>query len=270
MKPQIVNADLDDMLFENREREYGAYSLRKSYTGRLMIGTCSVLLFFMLSAFTPNMIGYFGEEKVATEKLNYTVIDIMKIDTKVLEEEKKIIVPPKPPEVTIKIKAFLIPEPVKEEDLKDEQEMVSIDSLLNAPALGLVDVEGTTNLDDIDWFEGDGEGEAKVIEEEKLPNEKDFIFVSEEPSPVNMEEIRKLIGYPELARDAGIEGQVVVRVLVDKFGKYRKHKVIKRIHPILAEACEKQLPKMRFTPAIQGGDPIHFWVNIPFKFVLKN
>ena len=76
------------------------------------------------------------------------------------------------------------------------------------------------------------------------------------------------IGYPSIAQDADIQGRVVVRILVDKYGRYRKHKVIKKIHPILAEAVEKEIDGLRFTPAIQAGKPIPFWVNVPFNFVL--
>ncbi|MEL6592497.1 MAG: energy transducer TonB, partial [Bacteroidota bacterium] len=78
------------------------------------------------------------------------------------------------------------------------------------------------------------------------------------------------IGYPQIARDAGIEGNVVVRVLVDKRGNYDKHKIITQVHPILTKAVEEHISKLQFTPAIQGGKPIKFWVNIPFNFKLLN
>ncbi|MEL7340987.1 MAG: energy transducer TonB, partial [Bacteroidota bacterium] len=78
------------------------------------------------------------------------------------------------------------------------------------------------------------------------------------------------IGYPQIARDAGIEGNVVVRVLVDKRGNYDKHKIITQVHPILTKAVEEHIAKLQFTPAIQGGKPIKFWVNIPFNFKLLN
>jgi len=85
-----------------------------------------------------------------------------------------------------------------------------------------------------------------------------------------MDEVKNIIGYPDIARDAHIQGQVVVRVLVDEKGNYRKHKMIKRVHPILAEAVENHIHKLKFSPAIQGNRPIKFWVNIPFRFMLMN
>ncbi|MCB0842763.1 MAG: energy transducer TonB, partial [Bacteroidetes bacterium] len=85
---------------------------------------------------------------------------------------------------------------------------------------------------------------------------------------VNINDIKKLIGYPQIARDASIQGMVVVRVLVDKNGNYAKHKVTNEVHPILSRAVEEHVNKLKFTPAIQGGKPIKFWVNIPFNFML--
>ena len=79
-----------------------------------------------------------------------------------------------------------------------------------------------------------------------------------------------MIGYPQIARDAGIEGRVIIRVLVDEHGNYVRHRVISSVHPMLTKACAEHLAELQFTPAIQGGRPIKFWVNIPFMFTLIN
>jgi protein TonB len=110
-----------------------------------------------------------------------------------------------------------------------------------------------------------------VIREEPKKKEPDinaFVFVQEEPKPINMDEVQAAVGYPTVARDADIEGVVVVRVLVDEYGNYRKHRIIKTAHPVLSEAVESKIKMLRFTPAIQGGKPIAFWVNVPFRFTL--
>ncbi len=99
---------------------------------------------------------------------------------------------------------------------------------------------------------------------EPAPDINDFIFADEEPRPLNLSEIVKRIGYPQMAREAGIDGTVVLRVLVGKDGTYRRHKVIDQAHPMLTEAVTEHIDQVKFTPAIQGGKPIPFWVNIPF------
>lgn len=99
---------------------------------------------------------------------------------------------------------------------------------------------------------------------------QEYIIVEEQPKQLNLDEVRKKIGYPEKAQKAKIEGLIIARVLVDKEGKYKKHKVVRSAHLILQEAVEKYLPELRFEPAMQGGKPIAFWVNIPFRFKLDS
>ena len=126
-----------------------------------------------------------------------------------------------------------------------------------------------TGEPDWDAF-GDGDGEPQEVQPvNDDPDPYAFVIAEEQPKAVNMDEIKKLIGYPTMAREAEIEGKVTVRVLVDKTGRYKKHIVLKDPHPILTKAVEKKLNKLQFTPGIQGGNPIKVWVTIPFDFKLQ-
>jgi TonB family protein len=109
---------------------------------------------------------------------------------------------------------------------------------------------------------------ATYAQADSLPDINAFIFAEQEPEPTNMAEIRQLIGYPPEAVEQNIEGQVVVRVLVDENGKYIKHKTIVKGDPLLTSAVEARVDKLEFSPAVQGGKNIKFWVNIPFSFKL--
>lgn len=95
-----------------------------------------------------------------------------------------------------------------------------------------------------------------------------FRYAEKEPILLNMNVVAAKIGYPIIARDAGIEGIVIARVLVDENGDYEKHKYIKKIHPILVTSIDAHIAELKFTPAISDGKPIKFWVNIPFEFKL--
>lgn len=116
-------------------------------------------------------------------------------------------------------------------------------------------------------------GTAEVIQENPLelleaPGINEFIVVEQEPKPLNMVDVQRLIGYPHEARKLGIQGNVVVRVLLNKEGRYLSHKVLNGVSPLLSDEVEKYIPEIRFSPAIQAGKPISFWVNIPFVFKL--
>ncbi|MEZ4774913.1 MAG: tetratricopeptide repeat protein [Bacteroidia bacterium] len=104
--------------------------------------------------------------------------------------------------------------------------------------------------------------------QDEEPEMSSFIFVNEEPVPLNLNEIRKAIGYPQEAIDQNLEGTVIVRVLVDKEGNYRKHAFVKEVSPLLSSAIEPVISQLKFTPAKVGGEPVMYWMNIPFPFKL--
>jgi protein TonB len=112
--------------------------------------------------------------------------------------------------------------------------------------------------------------ETKRDTEDPDPDINAFVALQKDPTPLNLDAIKNQIGYPQIAKDAGIEGTVVVRILIDKNGDYRDHRILKQVHPILSKAVEEQLKQLRFTPGIQAGKPIKAWINLPFQFRLLN
>ncbi len=74
--------------------------------------------------------------------------------------------------------------------------------------------------------------------------------------------------YPELAKKAGIEGTVVVKVLVTTKGDVEKVEVLKS-HPLLDEAAIEAAQQFKFKPGKQRDKFVKVWVSIPFNFKLK-
>jgi TonB family protein len=104
-------------------------------------------------------------------------------------------------------------------------------------------------------------------EAEVYPDPDDFVPVTREPAPLNLSAVRSAIGYPAAAKDAGIEGTVIARVLVNRKGAYVKHKLLGSPPESLAEAVEAKLSMLKFNPAIGSeGAPIPVWINLPFRF----
>ncbi|MDX2283862.1 MAG: TonB family protein [Bacteroidia bacterium] len=270
---QVIKADMDEMVFEERERRYGAYFLRKKYPGHLTVGTTIATIAALLISFGPLVVKNLNlikpKEKAKKIAVNLRVEDMP--PPPALDEDTP--PPPPPPKVEppkVKTVAFNIPVPAPEEEVKPDETIQRQDSLKVAKNLGTQDIEGEDVLVSFDPSAfGDGEPE-EIAAPEAAPSADEFIFAEQEPVAINVDEIRKLIGYPQIAKDAGIEGNVVVRVLVDKRGAYVRHKVINQAHPVLSKAVEEHISKLKFSPAIQGGKPIQFWVNIPFNFKLLN
>ncbi len=89
-----------------------------------------------------------------------------------------------------------------------------------------------------------------------------------EPFPLNQEELKQRIGYPPMAKEAEIEGNVILRVLVNAQGEYVKHIVIEDPYPILTQAVISKLSQLRFAPSMLDRKPISAWVNVTFGFWL--
>ncbi|MBI0398310.1 TonB family protein [Cyclobacterium marinum] len=102
------------------------------------------------------------------------------------------------------------------------------------------------------------------------PSISAIILVDEDPKPLNLGEIYQAIGYPSKAKEAGIEGSVVVSVLVGENGEYLKHKIITHAHPLLSDPVDLEVKNLRFTPAMKAGETVKVWINLPFKFKLVN
>ena len=76
--------------------------------------------------------------------------------------------------------------------------------------------------------------------------------------------------YPEALRAAGVDGRVVIRVVVDTVGRVERASltVVAATHPLFVPAVEQAVARMRFRPAEAGGRRVRQLVEIPFEFVL--
>ena len=73
--------------------------------------------------------------------------------------------------------------------------------------------------------------------------------------------------YPDLAREAGVDGLVIVRALVCACGEVSEVRIRKSI-PMLDGAALRAVSQWIFDPALIGGEPVATWVEIPVRFSL--
>jgi protein TonB len=99
---------------------------------------------------------------------------------------------------------------------------------------------------------------------------------SVKPSPVPLYELDSqptVIGdvripYPEDARSRGIEGTVVLSVLVDETGQVRMVKLISGPGGGLDQAAAKAVERIRFRPALRKGQPVAAQITYRYTFLL--
>ena len=97
------------------------------------------------------------------------------------------------------------------------------------------------------------------------------VFSSKDVQQVALESSVRALRYPEQLRNAGVEGEVLARFIVDSTGSVRKGSVtvVRSSDPEFTRAVLESLPRMRFHPARVGGIPVAQLVEEPFTFSLR-
>ena len=125
--------------------------------------------------------------------------------------------------------------------------------------------------------ESEEEIEAATIEKtadfetfDKMPIQPEaetpeFVAYDTPPRPKAIEKPH----YPSIAKTAGIEGTVILQLLVETNGKVLKAKVLKSLHPELDKAAVDAAYRTTFYPAKQRDKPVKVWVSYPIRFVLE-
>jgi protein TonB len=99
--------------------------------------------------------------------------------------------------------------------------------------------------------------------EEELPQFGQYVYVEELPEAIT--KVSPL--YPDIAREASIDGTVMVQALVGKDGKVKDTRVVKSI-PMLDAAAVTAVKQWVFKPALSNNKPVAVWVAVPVKFTL--
>ena len=101
------------------------------------------------------------------------------------------------------------------------------------------------------------------------PSGPQFKFIPYDDPPRPITPIKPV--YPDIAQEAGIEGQVLIQCFIDKTGRVKETIVIKGVpNTGLNESAVAALRKTRFRPARQRENPVGVWTTIPINFKLQN
>lgn len=115
---------------------------------------------------------------------------------------------------------------------------------------------------------GGGGGEGGIArtapQAEAWPPPDVYIYTDVLPDPV----VEVPPAYPELARDARVEGTVLAKLLVGKDGRVLDVRIENSI-PLLDGAAVEAARQWVFTPALANGRPVLVWVAVPFRFRLQ-
>ena len=258
-----LGLDLDELIFALKNKEYGAYKLRKAYKKYLSIAMWIAIFFFILVTTGPSIY----EALSPKEELSLSrkkVVQISQLaEPPSIGEKKEIqqVEAPPPLKSTIKFTPPVVKpdEQVKEEYIPTVEELKEVDP-------GTKTQEGSSTGVDYSLIEV----EEKVVEEKKEEAPTYFVAVEEMPEPIGgIQSIQSKIVYPEIAKRAGVEGKVYILAFVNEKGDVTKAEVIKGLGAGLDEAALNAVKQTKFTPGKQRGTPVKVQVSIPIVFKLQ-
>ena len=167
---KIQSADILDIIFDGRNKEYGAYDLRKTYNKRMikaLVGTILIILLAVLGNLLAN--------STSSSKPELIVQDVSLEN--VQQEEKKPEPPPPPPPPKqeppkVEITKFTPPKIVKDEEVKEEDEIKEVEKLEDTK-IGTINQEGAKDEGIVAPPVESGTG---VVEAPKKEEDYDKIF----------------------------------------------------------------------------------------------
>ena len=276
----LTSREWRDLVFEGKNKEFGAYKMRETSVARhtksivvVLIALAVVLVLLILS-----VSGVFAkpeEEMIATA----TVQEISTIDAEEEieeEEEEQFQLPPEPEEIIApeevanqqQVTALLITEDDKVEE--DKQVKNQEDVLNNEAAVGAVDItEGTNDLNKIAIKEE--VIAAPVVEDEPVS----IAMVEQKPEFAGGEAaMYKWLGdnivYPPIAAEEGVSGRVVVEFVVGKDGSITNVRVVRPRHPALDKEAVRVIKAMpKWIPGRNNGQPVKVTYTLPVTFKLQ-
>jgi protein TonB len=247
----------DEIVFENRNKEYGAYFLRKRYPRNLIIAMIIGIIILATAIIAPfiNAKALENRSKRAERQVEIQMENLDQPDQNVEPPPP----PPPPPAETVEQVRYVAPvivDSVKPEEVK---QLMTADQ-----AQVEVKNEEVTVVEEV----------QEEVKEEEAPAEV-FVVVEEMPlfpggEKALMEFIYANIQYPEIAKENNIQGRVTLRFCVTYKGGVDQVQIIRGVDPSLdneAIRVIKLLPTWK--PGKQGGKPVNVWYSVPVTFQLK-
>lgn len=265
---QTVSCSFDDMLFENRNKKYGAYSLRKQYSNNLIKAVVIAISFVLLAMCVPLILNYFNIGKNLEEKKPFD--DSHTFDPSVFNTPLH---SPKP----VPTPSHIVP-PAKTVNQNVFKIVTTITPVTNSPEITTPNTgdnsHGTESPYTGPVTGGTTTGETPAPPVVTVPLEPVRVPEKMPSFPGGIENLYKFIRenlkYPKIAVENDIKGIVYVSFIVDVDGSIKKVEVL---HGIGAGCDEEAIRVIKSMPAWEpgrnNGIAVPVLYNFPIKFVLK-
>ena len=269
-KLDILNQDWIDIVFNGRNKDYGAYQLRKENNKTTNKSVLIGCLLFSAAIASPLIIKYLsGFVPDQKDKLKQTEVVLQAPPP--VDKNKPIPPPPVEPPPP-KVDQVKFPPPVVKPDNEVVEEPPTVEELKKADP-GEKTIKGDPNADIIiNTPKGDG----PVNQEKTEDTNQIFTNVEVLPTfPGGLEQFGKFLSknlrYPNLARENNIGGRVTVSFVIETNGELTNLKVLRGIGAGCDEEAIRVIKKSPlWSPGYQNGRTVRVSYIMPIVFRLAN
>ena len=276
-KIDLISGAWTDLVFENRNHEYGAYALRKGTGKRNLIAIIAVIL-LAIACQIGLTLKNIADEAAAKRQAMQEAVELSALEQKkeAKVERKEVVKQENVEKVVEKVKSsikFTAPVIKKDDEVRPEDEMKSQEEILSTKtAIGSFDVKGNDESGEV------LKAKEVIATEPVKPKEEEnkvFDVVEQMPSfpggqTALMNYLNNNIKYPVIAEENGIQGRVVVQFVVGKDGHISDVKVAKSVDPSLDKEAVRVVKAMpKWIPGKQNGQAVTVRYTLPVTFRLQ-
>jgi len=268
---KILQSNVLDIVFDGRNKEYGAYELRKHYNRRLVWAMlCMVLV-------TSSAFGVFFLGQKGGAKKEAMMVKDVQLESVNEEKKNEPLPPPPPPQAPlqkVEVTKFTPPRIVKDNEVKEEDKP-PVQEKLEDTRIGTINQEGVKDAGIVAppvSESGKGVVEAPRARQEE-DYEKTFVKVeieSEYPGGAAawLRYLNRNFRYPDEGLTNEIQGTVIVQFIVDKEGNVSDVQAISGPEQGgLREEAMRVIKKSGvWIPAIQNGRKVKSYKKQPVIF----
>lgn len=261
---------LDDIVFANRHRAYGAYALRQGYRPTLAQAVLLGSALFLGALQLPRLYAWVKPERA--ESMQVVTLEKVNLET---PPEAPVVVPPAQPAPAIATVRNLVPEVVADAP-DDVPDVATVEELKDATS-GPTTQEGTGEVELIEAPEASSAPTVveKAIEAPAAKTEDVFVAVEQEPqfpggTTALSDYLQKNLRYPAEASRANIAGRVFLSFVVNADGSLTDVQVLKGLGFGTDEEALRVIKAMpRWKPGRQAGRAVRVKFNLPITFRLE-
>lgn len=268
-KIDLTSAEWCDLIFQGKNKAYGAYRMRADSPKRHTLAMIFVVVIALIGFSIPALIKLAtpAQKEVMTEVTTLSQLD----EPEVKQDEMKKPEPlaPPPPALKSSIK-FTAPVIKKDEEVRDEDEMKSQKDLTETKVtISIADVKGN------DEANGKDIADLKQVVTQAVEEDKVFEMVEQSPQfPGGQTELLKYIAehmkYPTIAQENGTQGRVICQFVVGKDGQVRDVTVVRSLDPYCDKEAIRVIKTMpRWIPGKQNGKAVSVKYTVPIVFKLQ-